>query len=114
MKKIGVMGTGTMGSGIIQVCAQNGYDVVIRSSKQEYIDAAVAKIERDGNVINGPSSTVDEQTNLFTITAGGSLNNITNTAANYFNVNGYAYAYINDINVASKFISKANQINVGQ
>jgi len=77
-------------------------------------DAAVAKIERDGNVIKGPSSTVDEQTNLFTITAGGSLNNITNTAANYFNVNGYAYAYINDINVASKFISKANQINVGQ
>ena len=47
MKKIGVMGTGTMGSGIIQVCAQNGYDVVIRSSKQEYIDAAVAKIEKN-------------------------------------------------------------------
>ena len=33
MKKIGVMGTGTMGSGIIQVCAAAGYDVVIRSSK---------------------------------------------------------------------------------
>ncbi len=47
MKKIGVMGTGTMGSGIIQVCAQSGYDVVIRSSKQEYIDAAVAKIEKN-------------------------------------------------------------------
>ena len=47
MKKIGVMGTGTMGSGIIQVCAQNGYDVVIRSSKQDYIDAAVAKIEKN-------------------------------------------------------------------
>ena len=47
MKKIGVMGTGTMGSGIIQVCAASGYDVVIRSSKQEYIDAAVAKIEKN-------------------------------------------------------------------
>ncbi len=47
MKKIGVMGTGTMGSGIIQVCAQSGYDVVIRSSKQDYIDAAVAKIEKN-------------------------------------------------------------------
>ena len=47
MKKIGVMGTGTMGSGIIQVCAQSGYDVVIRSSKQEYIDAAVAKIGKN-------------------------------------------------------------------
>ena len=28
MKTIGVMGTGTMGSGIIQVCAAAGYDVV--------------------------------------------------------------------------------------
>ena len=47
MKKIGVMGTGTMGSGIIQVCAAAGYDVVIRSSKQEYIDGALAKIEKN-------------------------------------------------------------------
>ena len=28
MKKIGVLGTGTMGAGIIQVLAQNGYDTV--------------------------------------------------------------------------------------
>ena len=27
MKKIGVLGTGTMGAGIIQVLAQNGYEV---------------------------------------------------------------------------------------
>ena len=47
MKTIGVMGTGTMGSGIIQVCAAAGYDVVIRSSKQEYIDGALAKIEKN-------------------------------------------------------------------
>ena len=47
MKKIGVMGTGTMGSGIIQVCAAAGYEVVIRSSKQEYIDGALAKIDKN-------------------------------------------------------------------
>ena len=47
MKKIGVMGTGTMGSGIIQVCAAAGYDVVVRSSKQEYIDGALAKIDKN-------------------------------------------------------------------
>ena len=41
------MGTGTMGSGIIQVCAAAGYDVVIRSSKQEYIDGALAKIDKN-------------------------------------------------------------------
>jgi len=47
MQKIGVMGTGTMGSGIIQVCAAAGYDVIIRSSKQEYIDGALAKIDKN-------------------------------------------------------------------
>ena len=47
MKKIGVMGTGTMGYGIIQVCAAAGYDVIIRSSKQDYIDGALAKIDKN-------------------------------------------------------------------
>ena len=76
--------------------------------------AAVAKLGISDNIIKGPGSTVDEQADLYTVTAGGSLNNITNTAANYFNVNGYAYAYINGTNVASKYIYKSNQINVGQ
>ncbi|MDY2679966.1 MAG: 3-hydroxyacyl-CoA dehydrogenase NAD-binding domain-containing protein, partial [Lentihominibacter sp.] len=31
MKTIGVLGTGTMGAGIIQVAAQNGYEVVLRA-----------------------------------------------------------------------------------
>lgn len=47
MKKIGVMGTGTMGSGIIQVFAAAGYEVVIRSSKREYIDGALVKIDKN-------------------------------------------------------------------
>ena len=33
MKKIGVLGTGTMGAGIIQVLAQNGYEVVMRARR---------------------------------------------------------------------------------
>ena len=45
--KVAVIGAGTMGSGIIQVCAAAGYDVVIRSSKQEYIDGALAKIDKN-------------------------------------------------------------------
>ena len=34
MKKIGVLGTGTMGAGIIQVLAQNGYEVAVRARRQ--------------------------------------------------------------------------------
>lgn len=76
--------------------------------------AAKAAIVRDGYNINGPSAAVGESERLFQITAGGSLNNIQNTAANYFSVNGYAYAYVNGTMVNSHLLTKANGINVGQ
>lgn len=47
MKKIGVLGTGTMGSGIIQVLAQNGYEVVIRARSQASIDKGIAAIAKN-------------------------------------------------------------------
>ena len=47
MKKIGVMGTGTMGSGIIQVCAQNGYDVAFRARRQTSIDKGLATVTKN-------------------------------------------------------------------
>ena len=46
MKKIGVLGTGTMGAGIIQVLAQNGYDVVLRARRQTSIDKGLATVEK--------------------------------------------------------------------
>ena len=47
MKKIGVLGTGTMGAGIIQVCAQNGYEVVMRARRQSSIDKGIATVEKN-------------------------------------------------------------------
>lgn len=47
MKKIGVLGTGTMGAGIIQVLAQNGYEVAIRARRQETIDKGIASITKN-------------------------------------------------------------------
>ena len=47
MKKIGVLGTGTMGAGIVQVLAQNGYEVVMRARHQESIDKGMAKVEKN-------------------------------------------------------------------
>jgi len=44
MKKIGVLGTGTMGAGIVQVLAECGYEVCIRSRRQESIDKGLATI----------------------------------------------------------------------
>lgn len=47
MKKIGVLGTGTMGAGIIQVLAQNGYEVVMRARRQTSIDKGMATVEKN-------------------------------------------------------------------
>lgn len=47
MKKIGVLGTGTMGAGIIQVLAQCGYEVVLRARRQESVDKGVATVSKN-------------------------------------------------------------------
>ena len=45
--KVGVIGAGTMGSGIAQVFAQtDGYEVVLMDIKQEFADGGKAKIEK--------------------------------------------------------------------
>ena len=47
MKKIGVLGTGTMGAGIIQVLAQNGYEVVLRARRQTSVDTGIATVTKN-------------------------------------------------------------------
>jgi 3-hydroxybutyryl-CoA dehydrogenase len=47
MKKIGVLGTGTMGAGIIQVLAQNGYEVVLRARRQTSVDGGIAAVTKN-------------------------------------------------------------------
>ena len=47
MKKIGVLGTGTMGAGIIQVCAQKGYEVVMRARHESSIEKGLATVKKN-------------------------------------------------------------------
>ncbi|WZL72850.1 3-hydroxybutyryl-CoA dehydrogenase [Clostridiaceae bacterium 35-E11] len=47
MKKVGVLGTGTMGAGIIQVLAQKGYEVAVRSRRQESIDKGIKTVTKN-------------------------------------------------------------------
>ncbi len=46
IKKIGVIGAGAMGNGIAQVCAQSGYDVIMRDIKDEFVDRGLKSIDR--------------------------------------------------------------------
>ena len=46
ISKVGVLGCGLMGHGIAQICAQAGWDVVVREIEQDRLDAGLAKIEK--------------------------------------------------------------------
>ncbi|MFC1974670.1 3-hydroxyacyl-CoA dehydrogenase family protein [Chloroflexota bacterium] len=46
IKKVGVVGCGTMGSGIVQVCAQAGYPVVASEINDELLKKGLASIEK--------------------------------------------------------------------
>ncbi len=49
VKKVGVIGAGTMGNGIAHVFAISGYDVVMVDIKQEFIDRGMKTIEKNLN-----------------------------------------------------------------
>ncbi|MFW6266406.1 MAG: 3-hydroxybutyryl-CoA dehydrogenase [Halanaerobiales bacterium] len=47
MKKVGIIGAGTMGSGIAQVIAQAGSEVIIRDISEEYVKKGIENIEKN-------------------------------------------------------------------
>ena len=46
IKKVVVLGAGTMGHGIAQVCAQAGYEVNLRDIKDDFVEAGISKIRK--------------------------------------------------------------------
>lgn len=45
IRKVGVIGCGAMGSGIVQVCAQSGYDVVVLEMSEQLLKKGLSSIE---------------------------------------------------------------------
>lgn len=46
LKKVGVVGAGTMGRGIVQVIAQSGYEVIMRDLSEKVLADAVGSIQK--------------------------------------------------------------------
>jgi len=46
IQKVGVVGCGLMGHGIVQIAAQGGFQVVAVETKQEFLDSGLARIEK--------------------------------------------------------------------
>ncbi|MFY3792985.1 3-hydroxybutyryl-CoA dehydrogenase [Ureibacillus sp. MALMAid1270] len=47
IQKVMVIGAGQMGSGIAQVCAQSGYEVILNDIKQEFLDRGIGAITKN-------------------------------------------------------------------
>jgi 3-hydroxybutyryl-CoA dehydrogenase len=45
IQKVGVVGCGAMGSGIVQVCAQSGYQVVVSEINDEFLKKGLTRID---------------------------------------------------------------------
>ena len=46
IEKVGVVGCGLMGHGIVQVAAQGGFEVVVVETEQAFLDKGIARIEK--------------------------------------------------------------------
>jgi 3-hydroxybutyryl-CoA dehydrogenase len=78
IKRVGIVGSGIMGAGIAEVAARNGYEVVLRSRKQETADAMVAGLEKSLNkqVERGKLSEEDRASTLKLVSATSSLDDL--------------------------------------
>jgi 3-hydroxybutyryl-CoA dehydrogenase len=61
VRKVGVVGTGTMATGIVEVFAKRGYDVILRARTAEKAAASVARVKKslDKAVVKGRLSEED-------------------------------------------------------
>lgn len=75
IKRIGVIGAGTMGSGIAQTAAQSGYEVILEDVKEEYAKAGFLKIQErlEKGVREGKVESTEKERILSEITTTGRL-----------------------------------------
>jgi 3-hydroxybutyryl-CoA dehydrogenase len=71
VKRVGIVGSGIMGSGVAEVAAKTGHEVVLRSRHQETADAMVASLEKSlaKQVEKGRLSEEDRDGTLSRVTA---------------------------------------------
>jgi 3-hydroxybutyryl-CoA dehydrogenase len=63
VKKIGIIGAGQMGHGIALVCAQAGFDVIIRDTTDDFVKKGIGKIEKflDKSIEKGKMTADDKK-----------------------------------------------------
>src|SRR5438034_4499416 len=80
VKRVGIVGSGIMGSGIAECAAKNGHEVVLRSRRQETADGMVAGLEKSlaKQVEKGKLPAEERQATLGRVTATSDLGELAN------------------------------------
>ncbi|WP_208028254.1 3-hydroxyacyl-CoA dehydrogenase family protein [Rhabdothermincola sediminis] len=78
IKRVGIVGSGIMGSGIAEVAAKAGFDVVLRSRQQHTADAMIAALEKSlaKQVDKGKLEAADRDATLARVSATSSLGDL--------------------------------------
>ena len=78
IKRVGICGSGIMGSGIAEVAAKTGHEVVLRSRHQESADGMVASLEKSlgRQVEKGKLEEADRDATLSRVTATSNLKDL--------------------------------------
>jgi len=74
IKKIGVVGAGVMGHGIVQVCAQAGYEVVVREINEEALNRGISMIEKNLSRAVSKGKLTEEEKNAIMSRIKGTTN----------------------------------------
>ncbi|MDR4950087.1 3-hydroxybutyryl-CoA dehydrogenase [Neobacillus cucumis] len=76
VSKVMVIGAGQMGSGIAQVCAQAGYNVIVNDLQPEFVDRGLKIIQKNltRNVFKGRMTEEQKQNVLARLTSSTDLN----------------------------------------
>jgi 3-hydroxybutyryl-CoA dehydrogenase len=78
IKRVGIVGSGIMGSGIAEVAAKSGFEVVLRSRQQDSADAMVAALDKSlaKQVDKGKLEPADRDATLARVSATTQLHDL--------------------------------------
>jgi 3-hydroxybutyryl-CoA dehydrogenase len=78
VKRVGIVGSGIMGTGITECAAKNGFEVVVRSRRQETADSVVTSLEKSltKQVDKGKLSEEDRTATLSRVSATSDLSEL--------------------------------------
>lgn len=108
IKTVGIVGAGTMGIGIAQVCALSGYDTFLFDINAELVTNALSQIEKniEGGVAKGKVSAEQKKEALARLST---VNELTNLKADLI-----IEAIVEKLEVKQKLFSELEQINGGK